>query len=327
MKKEALFYKTEGNKVRCLLCPHNCLIPDGNTGICGVRYNEGNTLYTKNYSVISAIARDPIEKKPLYNFYPGSNILSLGTYGCNLNCVFCQNWSISQKFAEGQFLNPDSLVSLIKRHGGIGIAYTYNEPTIWYEFIKDSAPLVKAAGYKNVLVTNGFINIEPLSRLIPYIDAFNVDIKGFNEDFYKNSCGGMLKSVLSTISFIYKKAHIELTHLVVTGLNDDIDSFSNMVDYISRISKKIPLHISRYHPDHNYSAPPTSIELLNKFYDIASKKLDFVYLGNISDITKNSTFCPQCGKVIIERNGYSTVNRLANKKCPYCDNEVSNIIV
>jgi len=327
MKKKALFYNIEGDKVRCRLCPHNCLISEGNSGICGSRYNENKTLYTRNYSIVSAMATDPIEKKPLYNFYPGSKILSLGTYGCNLKCIFCQNWSISQQILKGQTLSPDSIVPLIKKFGGIGIAYTYNEPTIWYEFISECAPLVKASGYKNVLVTNGFINIEPLSKLIPYIDAFNVDLKGFSDEFYKNYCGGMLSSVKSTIAFIYKRAHLELTHLVVTGLNDDIHSFSSMVDYISGISRKIPLHISRYHPDHKYSEPPTSIELLYQFYEIASKKLDFVYLGNISDATKNSTFCPKCGKVIIERNGYFTENKLINKKCPYCENEVSSIVL
>jgi len=324
--KEALFYDIEGDRVRCMLCPQNCLIKAGERGICGVRKNDNSRLIAENYSIVTAISLDPIEKKPLYNFFPGSDILSLGTYGCNLKCIFCQNWSISQQRCSGNKIYPEQLLNLLQEYGGIGIAYTYNEPTIWYEFIADTAPLLKQNGYKTVIVTNGYINKEPLEKILPFIDAFNIDLKGFSNDFYSNNCKGRLSPVLSSIERVYGNAHLELTNLVVTGLNDDEAEFSKMVEYISNISKNIPLHISRYHPDYNYSESPTNIATINRFYEIAREKLDFVYVGNVLDKFKSSTFCTHCGKIVINRNGYSVENLLTDNICPFCGAKIEGIM-
>ena len=215
--KEALFYQALADKkVKCLLCPHGCIVSPDKTGFCGVRQNKQGKLYSLIYGQITSLASDPIEKKPLYHYHPGEYILSLGTKGCNLACLFCQNWSISQ--------NPDALLEPIsceqiikqaKRDKSFGIAYTYNEPFIWYEFVLDTAILAKSQGLENVLVTNGYINPEPLDKILPYIDAMNIDLKSIDNEFYQKFCKGQLEPVLATIKSAHQACHIELTNLII----------------------------------------------------------------------------------------------------------------
>ncbi|MFO7613963.1 MAG: AmmeMemoRadiSam system radical SAM enzyme, partial [Bacteroidales bacterium] len=227
MHPASYFTPLPGNKVKCTLCPHLCTLAEGKKGICHVRRNAGGTLVTDVYEKSCALRFDPIEKKPLYHFYPGSMILSVGSVGCNLRCKFCQNWEISQTCAEDYpFLKPVTAEEILRmsddREDNSGIAYTYNEPTVFYEFMLDIAKKAKAKGLKNVAVTNGFINASPLNELLEYLDAFNVDLKAFTDDFYKRVTGGRLQPVKDTILAVSKAGkHLELTHLVVTGLNDE----------------------------------------------------------------------------------------------------------
>lgn len=288
MQQAKYFNLLSDKAVQCKLCPHNCIIKNGNKGVCLVRTNIDGILYADNYAKIIALNLDPIEKKPLYNFYPGSKILSVGSNGCNLKCSFCQNYDISQSGIDfnNSYINftPEQLVDFaLKKSNNIGIAYTYNEPTIWFEFVLDTAKIANKKGLKNVMVTNGYINQEPLNELIYYIDAFNVDIKGFNNNFYKKNTGAKLEPVLNTIKNIYKSGkHLELTNLVVTGLNDNIEEFEKMVEWIkNNTSCNTPLHISRYFPHFKYNAAPTPKAVINDFLRIATKHLTYVYAGNI----------------------------------------------
>lgn len=255
-------------------------------------------------------------KKPLYHFHPGSDILSVGTNGCNLNCAYCQNFSISKNITLRQKVSPEELLSLAKKTNSIGIAYTYNEPTIWYEFIYDTAMLFQKSGLKNILVTNGYINPEPLEQLLPYIDAANIDLKAFSEDKYK-MLGGSLKEVLNTIETMYRKdIHIEITHLAVENYTTDIKEFDELCRFILSINKSIPLHISRYFPCYKLNLPPTRNDFLLELFDVAKRYLSYVYLGNV--LHNNDTTCPVCGAKLILRNGYKITSFISDNTCPIC---------
>ena len=303
--KEALFYETlPDNKVKCNLCPHYCIIKEDNCGFCLNRKNIKGKLYSLNYGVVSSVNIDPIEKKPLYHFYPGEKIFSIGTFGCSLNCQFCQNYTISRTKASkdkyGQ-VTPQKIIDLAKTYSKL-IAYTYNEPYIWYEFLIETAELARKEELKNVLVTNGYYNKEPWEKLAPLIDAMNIDLKGSNE-FYRRICSGSFKPVLETIESAFNKGiHIEITYLLVTDENEDVDDFKKIIKEISNISRLIPFHISRYFPSYHFNNPPTEINKLKEFFYIASKELESVYLGNVTE--NNDTICPKCGKLLIERKGY-----------------------
>lgn len=288
MKKEAMFYhRLEDKRVHCFLCPHNCKIPNDGRGVCGVRKNMDGTLYTLNYGEISSIAVDPVEKKPLYRFHPGSYILSIGSIGCNLKCPFCQNHTIAQVKPEevntqyaGSEIVVEKAVSL-KRQGNIGIAYTYNEPSIWYEYVYETAKLAKERGLLNVLVTNGYISREPLEQLLPYIDAMNIDLKAFNEEFYREFLKGGLEEVKSAIQLASAYCHVEITTLVIPGRNDSEEEMEQMTAWLSEISPEIPLHLSRYFPRYEMTEEPTPEDTLIKLKYIAERHLKYVYLGNI----------------------------------------------
>jgi len=329
--KEAKYYRIvdeKEKKVQCLLCPHSCLLNDKEVGKCRARKNINGKLYSLTYEVASSIALDPIEKKPLYHFYPGSNILSIGSFGCNFKCGFCQNWEISQSSIDenySQKISSNQLLAIATRYGNnIGISYTYNEPLINFEFVLETAELFHSKGFKNVLVTNGFINKKPLLELLEYIDAANIDLKSFNKDFYKKICDGNLNFVLQTIETMFEnKKHIELTTLVIPGYNDSEDETEQIVNYVSSLSKDIPLHFSRHYPMYKFSAPQTPINTLIKIYEIAKQKLNYVYLGNVLDEKYNSTYCPNCDKKIISRIGYNiNVIGLEKGKCKYCGKEI-----
>ncbi len=311
---EALFYtKLNDQTVRCELCPWNCALKNGQTGVCKVRTNEGGKLYTHVYNKIAALGIDPIEKKPLYHFYPGKNILSIGEVGCNLHCSFCQNHRISQCFASEfngfqEITSKEIVNEAQKTYHNIGIAYTYNEPFTFYEFMLKTAQLSHEIDLKNVVVSNGYINPEPLQKLLPYIDAFNIDLKAFSNAFYKKQTKGKLEPVLETLKIIaYSKAHLEITTLVIPTLNDNAEEFENMVHWISaELGQNIPLHLSRYFPQHEMKIQPTSIEKLDQFYTIAKNYLFHVYLGNVSDENRSSTYCFNCSNVLISRKRYHT---------------------
>lgn len=321
--KEALFYeKLEDNKVKCLLCPKECVIGIEKTGFCHSRVNLNGRLYSKIYEECSSVAMDPIEKKPLYHFYPGSSILSLGTVGCNFACLFCQNWHISQTpDAQTRMVTSQEVIRLAKEEKSIGIAYTYSEPLIWYEYVLDTAKLAKEQGLTNVLVTNGSINPQPLLELLPFIDALNIDIKSFEPGFYTKYSKGELAPVLNTAKLSKEKGKIvEVTNLIIPTLNDNEQGLQALVDWIAdELGEDTPTHFSRYYPQYKMNIPPTDVSILKKAYDIAVLKLKYVYLGNIWDIDTNTTYCPECKKKMIVREGYTLTDyKIKNGKCQYC---------
>ena len=282
--KEALYYqKLEANKVQCQLCPKRCIIVPGKRGFCAVRKNVDGTLYSEIYGQTTSVALDPIEKKPLYRFHPGTFILSLGTRGCNFACPYCQNWHISQDpDAFTQPITSSEIIRQAKKARSIGIAYTYNEPIIWYEFVLDTAQVAKNEGLKNVLVTNGYINPEPLRELMPFIDALNIDLKSMEDSFYRKYCSATLQPVLETIKTAAKSAHVELTNLVIPTLNDKEENFEKLRDWIfENLGAEVPLHFSRYFPCCKMRIPPTPLKTLERAREIVVQKLKYVYLGNI----------------------------------------------
>ncbi|PLX70969.1 MAG: AmmeMemoRadiSam system radical SAM enzyme [Denitrovibrio sp.] len=315
--------RSKDGKVKCLLCPHFCVISEGKSGLCLIRKNVDGMLQQSAYAEPCSVSVDPIEKKPLYHFKPGSDILSVGTNGCNMHCRHCQNWHISTQETTRQSTTPEKLLHLSKSNSSIGIAYTYNEPLVWYEFVYDCAKVFRDSGQKNVLVTNGQINPDPLTELTPLIDAANVDLKGFTEEFYKNE-GGFLESTKNTIEHMAKAGvHIEITNLLIPNLNDDEDTFEEMCRYISDISRDIPLHLSRYFPQYKSSQKVTTEKSLLNCMKIASKHLNYVFIGNASIPEKADTFCPGCNKKIIERTGYQTRCLTEENICPDCSHKLS----
>jgi len=284
--QEALYWESiDQNQTVCKLCPHNCKLTEGNIGICRTRRNVEGKLYSLNYGQISSIALDPIEKKPLYHFYPGSYILSVGTFGCNLKCSFCQNWAIAHAEPSTMKVSPKELVQKaleLKQQGNIGIAFTYNEPSIWFEYIFDTVKESEKVGLKNVLVTNGYISEEPLRDLLPYIHAMNIDVKGFTENYYKQVCKGTLEHVKRTVEIAVNYCHLEITTLIIPGLNDSVGEIEELVSWLASLDKEIPLHLSRYFPNYKVrDIPPTPIETLQKAKLKAQEYLTNVYLGNV----------------------------------------------
>lgn len=338
MKEAAFYEKKQDGNVQCFLCPHHCVITPGKEGLCQVRRNVEGTLISLNYGKASSVHLDPVEKKPLYHFYPGKQILSLGTLGCNLSCSFCQNWSISQipvnkidKYFDRttEDLTPagvGAMAAKFTKDNSVGIAWTYNEPSIWFEFILDSAKEVKKLGLKNVLVSNGYMEKEPLMELLPYIDAINLDIKSMDDIFYKKLCGARLKPVLEYAKIAKKNCLLEITNLIVTGENDSPEHLQSLVDFIAdELGKDTPIHFSRYHPDFQFDAPATPVETLELAFRIASEKLDYVYVGNVWYGSWDSTLCPSCKKIIIDRSGYklNAMNIRDGSQCGFCGGNVA----
>jgi len=328
MEREAVFYEKEGGRMSCKLCPHNCLIKAGDYGKCKVRINKDGKLYTTNYGEITSIARDSIEKKPLYHFKPGSNILSVGSFGCNFSCGFCQNHSISQGRADSEYMPPQKLVEICKSlDGNIGVAFTYNEPSIWYEYVYNASKLLKESleDIKIVMVTNGYIKEEPLRLLLPYVDAMNIDLKAFNNKYYKDICGGSVTPVMDTIKMASKECHVEVTTLLVNGENDSAGEIEKIASFIASLDKDIPLHLSRYFPNYKMKNPATEVEVMFQDRDIAKKYLNYVYLGNVAGID-NSTYCPKCGYKLVERDDYHIHVNTCNSICPKCGYKINIIL-
>lgn len=270
----------------CNVCMHHCVLSNGQTGRCKARKNIDDKIIDDNFAKVTAVSLDPIEKKPLRNFYPGSKILSVGSYGCNLNCPFCQNSEISQyKFNEDDIymIFPDDLVKKaldLKPLGNIGIAFTYNEPLIGYEYVLETSKIAKKEGMKTVVVTNGNFSISVLDEILPYIDAMNIDLKGFNDDFY-DFVGGDLKTTLSFIEKAVNNCHVEITTLIIPGKNDGLEDMDNEASYLESLDKNITLHITRYFPRYKYIEPATEVKTLNMLAKIARKHLNNVYIGNV----------------------------------------------
>ncbi|MCB8999030.1 MAG: AmmeMemoRadiSam system radical SAM enzyme [Bacteroidales bacterium] len=326
--KEALYYTAlSEQKTECTLCPHSCIIKSGKAGICKVRVNREGKLYAESWGKPVALHTDPIEKKPLYHFFPGHQVLSIGTLGCNMQCRFCQNCEISQQAYErhGYEMHKsiDDIVFLAQhKQKNIGLAFTYNEPVVYYEYMMELSDAIHKAGLKNIMVSNGFINPEPLVALVKNIDAFNIDLKSCSQDFYKKYTSSELLPVLESIKYIHNSGkHLELTFLVIEGLNDDRANFIEMIDWIcENTGKRTVLHISRYFPHYQMDIPPTTLKTMDALYLLAKQKLDFVYLGNIQGSNTQDTQCPVCQTILLKRTGYYTINegldRAGNcKKC------------
>jgi pyruvate formate lyase activating enzyme len=326
--KEAEYYeKLAGGTVQCRLCPHECVIAEERTGRCRVRRNRAGTLYSEIYEQVTSVAMDPIEKKPLYHFHPGSQILSLGTRGCNFACSFCQNWTISQADAALSPLTAREAVQAAQREGSVGIAYTYNEPLIWFEFVLETAKLAREAGLANVLVTNGYTNPKPFDELLPYVDAINMDIKSIRPAFYRELCHGTLEPVLANAKASAPRSHLEVTNLVIPGHNDSDEEFRDLAAWIAtELGPHIPIHLSAYFPRYKLKAPPTPVETLERAYAVFAERLRYVYLGNCYSEAGSATLCHNCRAKLITRRGYSIrVAGLKDNLCASCGAE-NNIV-
>jgi len=325
---EAQFYTKEENTVRCLLCPHNCRITPGKKGFCGVRKNINGTLYALTAGRIISAACDPVEKKPLYHFYPGSLAYSLGGFGCNLACRHCQNHEISQQRDDSALLQlyhmtPEEIVQNAKKNRCEMIAWTYNEPTIWYEYIAETSRLARDNGVRTVLITNGVINREPLEALLPYVDAYRVDIKGFSNELYKKLTGfPFLKTVLESAETAYKKGcHVELVSNIIPNWNDSEKEINGIINWIkANLDESVPWHVTAYHPAYKLNEERTSLELLEKIFDRGRcAGLKHIYLGNVYSEKGSDTICPSCGKILIKRIGMNMdQNFLKGGSCPDC---------
>ncbi len=315
--------------VSCLACKHACKILPGKTGICGVRFNDDGTLRLLVYGRAVARNIDPIEKKPLFHFYPGSEIFSIGTVGCNFRCLFCQNWDISQFHKEhdtdaiaesGMPLSPEVIVEYCTENHIPGVALTYNEPAIFFEYAYDTAKLAKKKGLRTMYVTNGFEAKEALDKITPYLDAINIDLKSFKDEYYKKVCGGRIGPVKENIRYLWEKGMwVEVTTLVVTNHNDSEEELKAIAEFLAGISPDLPWHISRYFPAYRMDDPPTPVRALEQAYRIGKKAgLRYVYIGNVQEGGKENTVCPECGKLLIERFGYSVKNNIKKGKCPKC---------
>ena len=325
---EARYYeKLDDGRVHCNLCPHGCTIAQGKSGLCIARENRNGTLTAANYGQATSVAMDPIEKKPLYHFHPGADILSIGSWGCNFRCSFCQNSGISQQRAASEYLAPEKAVELARQRKSIGIAYTYNEPLISFEYLCDTGKLAREAGLANVLVTNGFINPEPLAELLPFVDAMNIDIKSIQDDFYRDLCSGRVKPVLDTAVAARKSTHVEITNLIIPEHNDSHRDLALLADWIAaNLGNDTPVHLSAHFPRHRLRAKSTPPETLHMAYEIFRQHLHFVYLGNIVSDEGCNTTCRSCGNMLVERRGYAiNASGLNGSTCSSCGAE-NNII-
>jgi len=333
--KEAMLWTGKNGNVLCHLCAHRCNIGDGDRGLCGVRLNSKGRLYTLVYGKLISRAIDPIEKKPLYHFLPGSRSYSIATAGCNFFCDFCQNWQISQMTHEdgsiyGEDATPEEIVADALAHKCESISYTYTEPTIFFEFAYDTARLGKESGLRNVFVTNGYQTPETIERMTEVIDAANVDLKAFNDEFYKTRCRARLAPVLKAIRMMYEKGiFIEVTTLIVPGENDNMDEIAQIAEFIASISPEIPWHVSRFHPQYKQTHKEwTSSDTIFRALEIGkSRGLKYLYAGNLPAGEYEHTHCPHCGATVVERSGfYSLTSGLRGSNCRACGKTLPIII-
>ncbi len=338
MKEAVLYEKLNDGRVRCSACKHRCVINDGKTGICATRANINGKLYLLTYGHPAAVNIDPIEKKPFFHVYPGSKLFSIGTFGCNFRCDFCQNWDLSQFPKKESMLIGEKAKVLIERnsislepeeavekailYGADGFAFTYNEPTIFSEYAESIAEIANRKGLFNVFVSSGYETPEALDYL-KHINFFKIDLKGFSDEFYRKHCGTKFEYVLETIKEIWKKRnYIEIVSLIIPGENDSDEELRGMASFIAELDKRIPWHITRFHPDYLLrNKPETPIETLEKAWKIGKEEgLEYVYIGNVPGHEKESTYCPRCGNVLVERYGFYINKNVITEdgKCPYC---------
>lgn len=335
MHEAVLYDKLENGQVRCKLCAHRCRVADGKRGICAVRENNSGTLYSLVYGRAISANVDPIEKKPLFHFLPGTRSYSIATAGCNFSCVFCQNWQISQitKGPRGQIvgedLPPDKIVERAMKLGCQSISYTYTEPTIFFEYAYDTARLAQKAGLKNIFVTNGYQTPETIEQMVGVIDAVNVDLKSFSDEYYRSLCGGRLAPVLDSIKLMYKRGiWVEVTTLIVPDQNDSQEEITQIAEYLCGISRDIPWHISRFYPQYRMDEScPTTLETLYRAYELGKKAgLNYIYVGNVPGNEYENTYCPGCGEKVIGRFSYSVEKYLQGEKCPKCGEKMPFVL-
>ncbi|MBU1998441.1 MAG: AmmeMemoRadiSam system radical SAM enzyme [Candidatus Omnitrophica bacterium] len=333
--KEALLYdKLSNNLVHCRLCNHLCKIVDGKWGLCGVRQNIKGVLYTTVYGKVIAAHVDPIEKKPLYHFLPGSRAFSIATMGCNFRCGFCQNWEISQvRSSDGASLpeeeaHVEEIVKSALRNHCQSISYTYTEPTIFFEYAYDCAKLAREKGLRNNFVTNGYMTSDAIKMIKPYLDAANIDLKFFKEELYVKICSGGLKEVLDSIKCMYEnKIWVEITTLVIPGQNDDEMQLKGIAEFIASVDKNIPWHISRFFPNYNYKdLKPTSEQALKMAWELGKQAgLRYIYVGNVQGFG-DDTHCHNCKKLLIKREVFSILEyNIKEGKCVYCQARIPGI--
>jgi len=334
LAKEAVLWEpAEGGKVRCHLCAHRCLIAEGRTGFCAVRKNDDGRLFSMNYHRVCAANADPIEKKPLFHFQPGSRSFSIAAPGCNFRCEFCQNWQISQVSLEagelyGRSIRPKDIVDSAVHGHCRSLAYTYTEPTIFMELAADCAVLAREKGLSNVFVSNGYLTAEAVDFVRPWLDGINVDLKSFRDAYYRGLCKARLEPVLETCRRLVRETDIwvELTTLIVPGQNDSDAELRDIATFIARdLGRHVPWHISRFYPQFQMDdIPPTPEGTLERAYDIGKEAgLYYVYIGNLPGGRAESTFCPSCGAMVIERVGYTVrKNLIDDGRCPQCGAEI-----
>ena len=331
--KEAYHYTKLGENVQCNICPNRCILGEGERSFCRVKTNKGGKLYTLVYGNPCAVHVDPIEKKPLFHFLPGTKAFSIATAGCNFRCLNCQNWQISQSKPEetrNYELFPKDVVKGAKQYGCESIAYTYSEPVAFYEYMYDTAKEAKHEGLRNLWITNGYINREALLDLSQYLDAANVDIKNFKEEIYNTLNGGHLKPVLETVKTLKeRKVWFELTNLVIPNYTDDMEMIEEMCKWIVKnLGPSYPLHFSRFYPMYKLKLlPPTPVDTLERAAKIAEDcGMEYVYIGNVPGHVKESTFCPDCKRILIERKGYKILqNNIQNGACKFCGKEIAGV--
>jgi pyruvate formate lyase activating enzyme len=334
--KEALLWEpVKDDIVRCRLCHHRCTIKPGRRGICGVRENRDGTLATRVYGRLIARHVDPIEKKPLYHFYPGSRSYSIATVGCNFKCRFCQNADIAQMPSDrgcitGDMALPEAVVADAVASGSRTIAYTYTEPTVFFDFALDTARMAGQKGLRNIFVTNGYMTPEALEMIQPWLDGANVDLKAFSDDFYKTYCGARLAPVMATLEKMNAAGvFLEVTTLLIPGLNDDPGELADMAGFIAdALGADTPWHISRFHPTYRLlDRPPTPVATLLRARDIGlGAGLRYVYTGNVPGTEGENTVCPECGETLIERWGFQIqANRIEAGRCPECQTVIAGV--
>jgi pyruvate formate lyase activating enzyme len=333
VEREAMLYeKLSGSRVQCHVCQWRCTINPDKMGVCRMRINRDGTLYTMNYGEVSSVASDHIEKKPLFHFFPGTFAFSLGTWGCNFHCQDCQNWEISCSDipASSQYLSPEREIELAQRHDCAGIAWTYNEPSVWFEYTLDSAKLAKQQGLYTAYVTNGYLTPEALDAIGPWLDAWRVDIKGFNDGFYRKLAKiPQWRGILDVAKRAKEKwdMHVEVVTNIVPTMNDDEEQLTGIATWTrDNLGELTPWHVTRFYPMHNLNyLPPTPVATLEKAYQIGKRVgLKFVYLGNVPGHQYENTVCYSCGKVNVRRIGYDTqVVGLDGSKCKFCRAELN----
>ena len=337
MKEVYLYTKLAENKVNCRNCAHYCLIPPDKRGICGVKENQNGKLYTLNYGKVIALNIDPIEKKPFFHFLPGSHSLSIAAVGCNFKCASCQNWDISQipqssNRIEGQEISPKEIVELAIKNKLPSISYTYTDPAVFSEYALDTMKLAKKEGVKNNWISNGFWSKELFDLIFPYLDAANIDLKSFEHDFYIKYCSGKLQPVLDTLKRLKeKRIWVEVTTLVIPGLNDKQQIFQNIAKFIKNdLGSETPWHITQFSGAISWklqNIPDTPVETLEKAYKIGKEAgLKYVYTGNIPGIPSEDTFCPKCDTLAIDRTGYTISRYDKNGKCMKCSEDLNLIL-